>query len=130
MISMKNVAIFTFVLLLALGAVYSNKLFAPAPYKETQFMMDTVIEVTAYGQNAPAAVTQVMAEFKRIQDLTNQFDENSEVARLNRLAGQESVVVDKALIEMLQRANANSVKLAGALDVTVGAARPQCRAPV
>ncbi|MDR1702280.1 MAG: FAD:protein FMN transferase [Sporomusaceae bacterium] len=119
--AMKIAAAILLVALLAWGAIAAHKkLVAPQQYKETRFMMDTVIEITAYGGNAATAVPKVMAEFQRIQNLTNQFDENSQVAQINRLAGEEPVAVDKTLMEMLKRANANSVKLNGALDVTVG----------
>lgn len=96
-------------------------LFAPKPYKETQFVMDTIIEITAYGKGNEAAVKAAFAEFKRINDLTNRFDENSQVSKVNQAAGKDRVMVDADVIAMLKLARSRSEQLNGALDVTIGA---------
>lgn len=98
-----------------------SALFAPKPYKETQFLMDTVIDITAYGQGNEAAVKAAFDEFKRINDLTNRFDDNTQVAKINQAAGKEKVQVDADVIAMLKLARSRSEQLDGALDVTVGA---------
>ncbi|SDE95615.1 FAD:protein FMN transferase [Sporomusa acidovorans] len=96
-------------------------LFAAKPYKETQFMMDTIIEITAYGNNSESAVKAAFAEFERINNLTNRFDENSQISKINQAAGKEKVQVDSDVIAMLKMARSRSEQLNGALDVTVGA---------
>ncbi|SMD10750.1 FAD:protein FMN transferase [Sporomusa malonica] len=97
-----------------------SALFAPKPYKETQFLMDTIIDITAYGSGNEAAVKAAFAEFKRINDLTNRFDENTQVSKINQAAGKEKVQVDADVIAMLKLARSRSEQLDGALDVTVG----------
>jgi len=98
-----------------------NRLFAEKPYKETQFLMDTVIEITAYGSGNEAAVKAAFDEFRRINLLTNKYDENSQVAKVNQAAGKEKVQVDPDVIAMLKLARNRSEQLNGALDVSIGA---------
>jgi len=110
------------IFLLVVGAGCSmGSPFAAKPYKETQFLMDTIIEITAYGNGNEAGVKAAFAEFKRINDLTNRFDESSQVAKINQAAGKEKVQVDPDVITMLKLARSRSEQLNGALDVSVGA---------
>ncbi|MCX7780397.1 MAG: FAD:protein FMN transferase [Negativicutes bacterium] len=90
-------------------------------YKETQFLMDTVIDITAYGKGAESAVKEAFREFKTVQELSDRFNPDSQVSRINRAAGQRSVKVDAALIELLLRAQGVAAKTGGKFDVTVGA---------
>jgi len=98
----------------------SGGLTGAKPYKETQFLMDTVIEITAYGPNAESAVKEAFAEFKRLHNLTNYFDAGSQVSKVNQAAGRQKVVVDAELIAIIKRANQLSDQLDGAFDVTIG----------
>ncbi|WP_371373982.1 FAD:protein FMN transferase [Sporomusa aerivorans] len=109
-----------FLLLLGAGCT-SGGLFAPKPYQDTQFLMDTVIEITAYGPGSEAGVKAAFDEFKRINALTNRFDETSQVSKVNQAAGKERVQVDADVIAMLKLARSRSEQLDGALDVTIGA---------
>jgi len=110
------------IFLIVVGAGCStSSLFTDKPYKETQFLMDTIIEITAYGNGNEAGVKAAFAEFKRINELTNRFDESSQVSKINQAAGQEKVQVDPDVITMLKLARSRSEQLNGALDVSVGA---------
>lgn len=93
---------------------------AAKPYKETQFLMDTVVEMTAYGPNAETAVKAAFAEFKRLHDVSNNFEQASEVSRVNQAAGQQPVKVSTDLVTMIKRANELSARLDGSFDVTIG----------
>lgn len=95
-------------------------LFAPKPYTETQFLMDTVMEITAYGDNKEEAVKAAFAEIKRLHTLSDNFDENSQVSKVNQMAGLERVKVDADLINMVQRSNGLADQFDGVFDVTVG----------
>jgi thiamine biosynthesis lipoprotein len=90
------------------------------PYNETQFLMDTVIEITAYGPGAEQAVKAAFAEFKRLHDLTNNFDPASQVSAINQAAGRGKIKADPDLIAMLRRSNELAGKLDRTFDVTVG----------
>ncbi len=93
---------------------------AAKPYKETQFLMDTIVEMTAYGPGAENAVKAAFAEIKRLHDVTNNFDPASQVSKINQAAGRDKVKADPDLIAMLKRSNELSDKLDGTFDVTVG----------
>lgn len=92
----------------------------PKPYKETQFLMDTVIEITAYGPNAESAVKAAFVEFKRLHDITDHFSPDSQVSKINQQAGKEKVKVDPDLITMISRSNELSDRLDGVFDVSIG----------
>ncbi|MBP2637403.1 MAG: apbE [Firmicutes bacterium] len=99
----------------------TGTLFAAKPYKETQFLMDTIIEITAYGNNNEVAVKAAFDEFRRINGLTNKFDASSQVSKVNQAAGKEKVQVDPEVITMLKLARSRAEQLNGALDVSIGA---------
>lgn len=99
---------------------FSNSFFAPKPYKETQFLMDTIIDITAYGPGAEEAVKASFIEFQRLHTLTNNFDDNSQVSRINQMAGKSKVVVDPDLVYIVNHSQELSSKLEGAFDVTIG----------
>lgn len=112
----------TLVFLLLLGAgCAAGGLFAPKPYKDTLFIMDTIIEITAYGSGSEAGVKAAFDEFKRINELTDRFNDASQVSRINQAAGKEKVQVDPAVIDMLKLARSRSEQSNGALDITIGA---------
>lgn len=98
----------------------SNSLFAPKPYKETQFLMDTVIEITAYGPGAEEGIKEAFAEIHKLHIVTNNFDENSQVSKINQMAGKSKVVVNPDLIAIVMHSLDFSSKLEGAFDVTIG----------
>lgn len=94
---------------------------AAKTYKETQFVMDTIVDITAAGPGAEQAVKAAFGEFQRVHKLANRFDADSQVSKVNAMAGQAKVQVDPELIDMLSQAVDISRKLDGAFDVTVGA---------
>jgi len=91
------------------------------PYKETKFLMDTVIEITAYGPNAEEAVKDAFAEFKRVQRLSDKFDANSQLSQINRAAGVGKMAVDPDLALMIDRSAKMSRLSQGKFDITIGA---------
>lgn len=93
---------------------------APKAYKETQFLMDTVVEITAYGPDAEKAVKAAFEEFQHLHALTNNFDENSQVSKINQMAGKEKVTVDPDLVKIIKFSQEASEKLGGSFDITIG----------
>ena len=113
------IGLFIFFAIMAAGCA-AGGFFAPKPYKDTQFLMDTVMEITAYGDNKEEAVKEAFKEIKHIHELSDNFDEHSQVSQVNQMAGQQPVKVDHELIRMIQRANELSDRLDGTFDVTIG----------
>jgi thiamine biosynthesis lipoprotein len=116
--SMKKYIYAFFIVLIAIVAFGCGQ---PKPYKETQFLMDTVIEITAYGPNAQEAVKEAFGEFKRIETLSDRFNPESQLSKINQASGKEKVVVDPELTAIIQRAVEVSRKSKGKFDITVGA---------
>jgi thiamine biosynthesis lipoprotein len=106
-------------LLFNVGCSSATLLFSK-PYKETQFLMDTIIEITAYGPNKEDAVKKAFEEFKRIQSMSDRFNSESQVSQINRMAGISPIAVDSDLIQMINASIGISKKTDGAFDITIG----------
>ena len=118
-LSLLSIVTVLFITLLVSGC-FSNSLFSPKPYKETQFLMDTIIEITAYGPGAEEGVKASFAEFQRLHDLTNNFDESSQVSKISKMAGKSKVVVDPDLVYIITFSQQVSDQLGDSFDITVG----------
>lgn len=112
--------------ILLLGAVWAaagcflQRSGAPQPYRETRLLMDTVIEITAYGTEAEAAVRAALAEFEHVQAVCDRFNPGSQVAKINQAAGSGNVTVEPLLLDLVNQAKALSPQTDGAFDISVG----------
>ena len=105
----------------SLGLLAKN-IYAAKPYSESHILMDTIIDITAYGPNREEAVKAAFDEFRRMESICNRkCNPNSQVAKINQMAGVQRVVVDPDLIAMINHATELSRKLDGSFDITVGA---------
>ncbi len=86
--------------------------------KTSFFAMDTVIEITATGKNAKAALESAQAEVERIEKLLSATDTQSEIAMINQSAG-EFVEVSAETAQLIQTAKTYSSQVNGAFDVTI-----------
>lgn len=115
----------TGVALLAAGLIINGCLSGrdaqPQPYRETRFLMDTAVEITAYGPEVQPAVQAALAEFQRIQTISDRYSPDSQVTRINQMAGIDKVVTDPSLLAMVNRAGEISQQTDGAFDISVGA---------
>lgn len=109
-----------FIIILLISGCFASRISAPKVYKETQFLMDTMIEITAYGPNAEEAVKAAFEEFRHLHSVTNNFDENSQLSRINQMAGKEKVAVDPELVKIIEFSKEVSDKLGGSFDITIG----------
>ena len=99
-------------------------------YSSEQFLMDTLVSIKVYGDDAatlPAAVTAAYGEMHRIAALVDRFPlpgtedcHRSDVCRVNEMAGIGPVRVDADTLAMLQLAKKYHDLSAGAFDVTIG----------
>lgn len=92
-------------------------------FKETRVVMDTFGEISCYETDEAMAVQAMDAAFKemqRIEKLFSKFDENSEVSRINKLAGREEVIVTKEVLMLIQDSIYYSSISEGAFDITIG----------
>lgn len=109
-----------FLMVFSLAGCSPMALVSPKPYKETQFLMDTVIEITVYGSNKEAVVKNAFDEFKRIQSISDHFNPESQLSKINQMAGIAPVQVDSDLVKMINDAISISQKTDGAFDTTIG----------
>ncbi len=88
-------------------------------YETTEFLFDTYCTITAYSKNAEDATRAAFDEIARIHKLTDFFDENSDVSRINNSKANEAVTVDPIVIEVLGKALEMDIESEGAFDVTL-----------
>lgn len=84
----------------------------------SEFALGTIIEITASGTRPEPAIAAAFTEIRRIEKLTG-FQNNSEVDRLNRWAGQKPVRVSRDTITILQYIKKMYSLVDGTFDPTV-----------
>lgn len=109
------------ILLTIAGCASPQTWFSAKPYKETQFLMDTIIEITAYGPQQEQAVKAAFDEFKRIQEISDKYNADSQLSKINQMAGKAPVTVDADLVKMITDSIEVSKKTKGAFDISIGA---------
>jgi len=95
----------------------------PALFKETRILMDTFAEISCYGTSKADAVKAMDAAFremKRIEKVFSKFDEDSEVYKINKLAGSQEVIITSEVLGLIERSIYYSRVSEGAFDITVG----------
>jgi len=94
----------------------------PLLFKETRVLMDTFAEITCISSDkkrAKKAMEDAFKEMKRIEILFNRYDEESELSRINRLAGQKEVIIDPEVFGLIKRSLSYSELSKGSFDITV-----------
>ena len=95
---------------------------AAAPVKETRLLLDTAIEITAYGKDAKTGIAKAFGEYERIQRIADRFQPDSDISRVNRAAGGAPVLVDPLLIEMIEAVREQPQAVRDLVKVTIGPA--------
>ncbi|MBU1853157.1 MAG: FAD:protein FMN transferase [Candidatus Omnitrophica bacterium] len=83
--------------------------------------MDTFAEISLFGgdrEKALEAKEEAFKEIERIEKLFSKFDEDSEVAKVNRLAGEKEIIVSLELFNIIKRALYYSRISKGSFDIT------------
>ena len=80
--------------------------------------MDTVMQVTAYGENRTTALQQAEEEIHRLEELFSRTRVDSEIALLNRMPGK-GVEVGEEVCSLLRAAGEYTAVTGGAFDITV-----------
>lgn len=87
-------------------------------HARTQFLMDTVVTITA-PRSAKAAVDDCFAELARLDGMLSAYRADSEVSRINAGASDAPVAVSDELFALLSRAADISAQTDGAFDITL-----------
>ena len=85
----------------------------------TEFAMNTVMSITAYGEKANEAISAAFREIKRIENLLNCHIDSSEVSLINKNAHLSPVEVSHETAYVLSKALQMSKKTNGAFDISV-----------
>jgi len=112
----------TAVLLLSL--ITSCSLGGKKIYKETRVSLYTVVTITVYAdskRNAAVAIDKTFNELDRLGKLLNFYSEDSEVSKINQMAGIKPVKVSQDTIQVIKKALYISKATNGAFDITIGA---------
>jgi len=91
----------------------------PGSHSETEFLMDTVVSVTAYGPHAKSSVKLV---FERLRELDKKFNAHrvdSEISKINNAPANKAISVDPEVCNLLKTALKFSEDSDGAFDVTM-----------
>jgi len=84
--------------------------------------MDTFIEITCVSSNKKTALSAIEGAFKeieRIEALFNRYDEESEVSKINRLAGIKPLTISPEVFELIEKSLYYSRLSDGNFDITV-----------
>jgi len=95
----------------------------PVLFKENRLLMDTFAEISCLSpdkRNAMDAMDEAFKEMRRIEKVFSKFDKDSELSRLNRLAGKEEVIVSPGLFGIIERSINYSEISGGSFDITAG----------
>lgn len=107
------------VLLLLSGAPRSESL---ALVHQQRYSMGTMVDIIVYHASraeAQRVVTQALEEFLRLEAVMSHFRPDSDLTRLNRRAGGESVIVDASLHDVIRQSLAVSRRSGGRFDITI-----------
>lgn len=90
------------------------------PYKQTVFLMGTVVTVKVYDEGKEPALEKSIA---RIQELANQIspeEQDSEIDIVNDSAGIEPVKVSDDVFQLIKEGKQYSEDADGSFDITIG----------
>ncbi len=85
----------------------------------TEFYLNTVITITAYGEKSQEGVRKAFDEIKRIENLLSCYIETSEISKINKNAFLKPTEVSGETVEFLKKTLIFSEKTDGAFDITV-----------
>jgi len=108
-------------LIAAVLAAAQSTAFA-ATFSSHRSLMGTRVEIVLCGPDRTAleeAAARGYAELERLERDLSVWKEDSQVSRINRLAGVEPVVVDRALFELIRDSVGVSRISGGSFDITV-----------
>jgi thiamine biosynthesis lipoprotein len=92
-------------------------------YKRVLKLMGNRFEITVVSHDAAWAedrIDDAVAEISRIEQLLTTFNEASQTAAINKMAGIAPVKVDKEVFDLIQRSLKISSLTQGAFDITYG----------
>lgn len=105
---------------LLLGLLLLSACGETEPVSKTNFMLDTIVQITLYDGTDPGVIDQAFDEIRRLEDILSVEREGSDLDRLAQAAGQDWVEIQPETEEVLRLAKTYSARSQGAFDVTAG----------
>lgn len=84
------------------------------------FLMDTVVELQAYGAGSEEAIDRAVERLQELEGMFSPSDENSEIERLNRAADSAAAAVSADLENVLRQGISLTEETGGAFDISLG----------
>src|SRR3989440_2771128 len=97
----------------------------PVTLKRAQFLMGTLVELTAVAPGdviAQAALTAGFQEIRRLENMLSTWIETSELSRVNQAAGLEPIGVSAETFDLLRRALEVAEYTEGGFNIAIGPA--------
>ncbi|MEX0999604.1 MAG: FAD:protein FMN transferase, partial [Thermodesulfobacteriota bacterium] len=90
------------------------------PIERVQYQMGTYARVLIYGGNNKD-VDAAFAKIKELDNLLSDYNPNSEISEINKMAGVKPVKADAQVIQVLEIAKKVASETDGVFDPTIGA---------
>ncbi len=117
---MKTFYALNFFLLFFLNIANPSVCFQQPPIERSQIHMGTQARILIYGGDNED-VDSAFSVIKLLDSILSDYNPESEISEINRMAGASSVKASKELIEVLSRAMDIARETEGAFDPTIGA---------
>ena len=105
--------------LVLLLILFAGSLSSPSSYSETDFSMDTVISVTAYGRKARQAVALTLNRICEIDVKCSAHNPKSQIYAVNHAPAHTPIPVDEEVFKLLEKAIAFTELTQGNFDITL-----------
>jgi thiamine biosynthesis lipoprotein len=95
----------------------------PKLFEQSRQAMGTVFTIYLYAgdeEQAEALFGAGFEEIERLDHTLSNYDPQSELSRINRLAGRETVTTDPEVFALLQTCLGHSKRSGGTFDITIG----------
>lgn len=107
------------VIVILLILVWTKHGQTPKAYESTGYAMGTYVQQTVYGKNGEAAAAAASKSVKELENLISWRINTSDIARLNKAAGNGQVSVDSKTSALLQVSLDVAKESGGAFDPTI-----------
>jgi thiamine biosynthesis lipoprotein len=104
-------------LLIGIEVVYTQFIFSA---ERDAYVMGTPTRIKVQGRNSPYLAWRAMWKIIKIDRLFSKYRPNSEVSRINQLAGKAPLEISSETLECLQIAQKINGISSGAFDITLG----------
>jgi len=114
---LKRIIVF---LLVCLSLVLSSTCVGERPLERVQFIMGTHARIVLYG-GTNTDIDEAFSRMRYLEGLMSDYDQDSELTRINRFAGKKRVDISDELKEVLEISIDVARETKGAFDPTIGA---------